>query len=153
MKGVLPMKMMRISSGWTSSVRGNQFAALFSHGWGLMPSNKLFPFGWKLRRSGATSARTRVSAAARYKALVRTTGSPWIPQVTLKPCGLRILVSVILGDAFPQGLPNFVKLPAGGFGFFLRDCSYCSITLNVGPSTQMSYSERLISSCGSISTL
>src|SRR5208283_169883 len=38
MNGAVPMKMMRISLGWTSSVRGNQFAALFSHGCGLMPS-------------------------------------------------------------------------------------------------------------------
>ena len=38
MNGAVPMKMIRISFGWTSSVRGNQLAALFSQGWGEMPS-------------------------------------------------------------------------------------------------------------------
>ena len=33
------MKMTRISPGWTSSVPGNQLAALLSHGMGAMPSN------------------------------------------------------------------------------------------------------------------
>ena len=36
--GELPMKVTRISSGWTSSVFGNQFAALLSQGIGATPS-------------------------------------------------------------------------------------------------------------------
>jgi len=38
MNGAVPMKMIRISLGWISSVRGNQFEALFIHGDGLIPS-------------------------------------------------------------------------------------------------------------------
>jgi hypothetical protein len=37
--GAVPIKVMRISSGWTSSLPGSQLAALVSQGCGAMPSN------------------------------------------------------------------------------------------------------------------
>ena len=95
MVGEVPMKMMRISLGWTSSVRGNQFAALCIQGEGLMPSNSRPSFHRSIGTPPNSAA--RISSTAEGWALAGGLGGSapaWRLEMAsskainrVKPCG------------------------------------------------------------------